>query len=58
MNMADSFDVTPAELTCNHIGRVVATSCTQIIEEVLTNGRHQNADGAGRLILHLKELQA
>ena len=52
-NLLDSFDVTLDELRPNHPDRVVATSCTQIIEEVLSNGQHQNADGEGRLILHL-----
>ena len=53
LNMADSFDVTAEELRANHPDRVVSTSCTQIIEEVLSTGQHQNASGEGRLILHL-----
>ena len=53
LNMADSFDVTAEELRANHPDRVVSTICTQIIEEVLSTGQHQNASGEGRLILHL-----
>ncbi len=53
LNMKDSFDVTAEELGKNHKDRVVSTSCTQIIEEVLLAGQHQNAKGEGRLILHL-----
>ena len=41
------------ELRKNHADRMISTSCTQIIEEVLTNGQHQDASGEGRLILHL-----
>ena len=52
-NLVDSFDVTLEELRANHMDRVISTSCTQIIEEVLSNGQHQNASGEGRLILHL-----
>jgi hypothetical protein len=53
--MKDSFDVTLEELKANHADRVVSTSCTQIIEEALTAGLHQNATGEGRLILHLNK---
>ena len=53
LNLEDSFDVTLEELRKNHPDRMVSTSCTQIIEEVLTNGQHQDASGEGRLILHL-----
>ena len=52
-NLVDSFDVTLEELRANHMDRVISTSCTQIIEEVLSNGQNQNASGEGRLILHL-----
>ena len=55
INMKDSFDVTLEELKANHADRVVSTSCTQIIEEALTEGLHQNATGEGRLILHLNK---
>ncbi len=55
MNLADSFDLTLAELRKNRMDRVIATSCTQIIEEKLLAGQHQNATGEGRLILHLVE---
>ena len=52
-NLVDSFDVTLEELRANHADRVISTSCTQIIEEVLSSGQNQNAEGEGRLILHL-----
>ncbi|MBR5641405.1 MAG: bifunctional metallophosphatase/5'-nucleotidase [Firmicutes bacterium] len=55
INMKDSFDVTLEELKANHPDRVVSTSCTQIIEEALQSGTHQNATGEGRLILHLNK---
>ncbi len=53
LNMDKSFDIRLEELEKNHKQRVVATSCTQIIEEALISGLHQNAKGEGRLILHL-----
>jgi len=34
---------------------VVASSCVQVIEEVLINTQHQNAEGKGRLIIHLAD---
>ena len=52
-NMLDSFDLTLDEIRHNHADRMVSTSCTQIIEEMLSAGTHQNASGEGRLILHL-----
>ena len=52
-NLKDSFDLTLEELKANHADRIVSTSCTDIIEEVLLTGKHQNATGEGRLILHL-----
>ncbi len=54
-NLKDSFDLTLEELEKNHHARMVATSCTDIIEEVLLASQHQDATGEGRLILHLKE---
>ena len=54
-NLEDSFDLTLDELKANHADRIVSTSCTQIIEEMLLAGQHQNATGEGRLILHLAE---
>lgn len=53
LNIKDSFDITLDELKKNHNDRVVSTSCTQVIEEALLVGQHQNAKGEGRLILHL-----
>ena len=54
-NLEDSFDLTLDELKANHADRIVSTSCTQVIEEILLAGQHQNASGEGRLILHLAE---
>ena len=53
LNMKDSFDITVKELRMNRRDRVISTSCTQVIEEALQVGQHQNAEGKGRLILHL-----
>ena len=53
LNMDDSFGISLKELQKNHKDRVISTSCTQIIEESLLAGQHQNAKGEGRLILHL-----
>lgn len=55
INLPDSFDLTIDEVRANKKDRIVSTSCTQIIEEVLTAGQHQNAKGCGRLILHLSD---
>ena len=54
-NVGDSFGLTLDELRANHPDRIVSTSCTQVIEEALLVGQHQNATGEGRLILHLAE---
>ena len=54
-NLEDSFGLTHDELKANHADRVVSTSCTQVIEEVLLVGQRQNVAGEGRLILHLAE---
>ncbi|MCR5324621.1 MAG: bifunctional metallophosphatase/5'-nucleotidase [Lachnospiraceae bacterium] len=53
LNLQDSFGISLEEIEKNHKQRMVATSCTQIIEEALLTGQHQNAKGEGRLILHL-----
>ncbi len=53
LNVQYSFDVSLEEIKKNHADRIVSTSCTQIIEEALLAGQHQNAKGEGRLILHL-----
>lgn len=52
-NMEDAFDLMLEDLRKNHADRVVSTSCTQVIEEALLAGQHQNATGEGRLTLHL-----
>ncbi len=53
LNIENTFGISIDELRKNHVDRVVATSCTQVIEEALQVGQHQNASGEGRLILHL-----
>ena len=53
LNVKNSFDITLDELKANHPFRTISTSCTQVIEEALLSGQHQNAKGEGRLILHL-----
>lgn len=51
INLPSSFGITREELRANRPDRVVATSCVQIIEEILSSGQHQDARGEGRLIL-------
>ena len=51
-NMEDAFDLKLEDLRENHHERTVSTSCTDIIEEVLLTGQHQDATGKGRLIIH------
>ncbi|MBR4725024.1 MAG: bifunctional metallophosphatase/5'-nucleotidase [Lachnospiraceae bacterium] len=53
LNLKDSFDISIEDVEKNHKQRMVATSCTQVIEEALLAEQHQNAKGEGRLILHL-----
>ena len=55
INLADSFDLQIEDLRKNRKDRIVSTSCTQIIEEALSVGQHQDAKGYGRLILHLAD---
>ena len=55
INLADSFDLKIEDLRKNRKDRIVSTSCTQIIEEALSVGQHQDAKGYGRLILHLAD---
>ena len=54
-NIEDSFDLTLEEVRKNHMDRIVASSCIQVIEETLINGTHQNAKGTGRLIIHRED---
>ena len=54
-NIEDSFDLTLDEVRENHMDRVVASSCIQVIEEPLINGTHQNAKGTGRLVIHRED---
>ena len=55
LNLPDSFDLTIDDLLANHKDRVISTSVTQIIEETLLAGQHQDAKGYGRMILHLAD---
>ncbi len=52
-NIQDSFDLTAEELKKNHSIRAVASSCTQVLEEMLQNGLHQDAVVEGRIKVHL-----
>ena len=54
-NMPDSFDLTLEDVQKNHMPRIAASSCIQVIEELLINESHQNAQGAGRLIIHKED---
>ena len=54
-NIEDSFDLTLDEVRENHMDRVVASSCIQVIEETLINSTHQNAKGTGRLVIHRED---
>ena len=53
LNLEDSFDLTLGELRANKADRIVSTSCTQVIEEMLLAGQHQDAAEEGRLVVHL-----
>ena len=54
-NIEDSFDLTLEQVRENHMDRIVASSCIQVIEETLINSTHQNAKGTGRLIIHRED---
>ena len=54
-NIEDSFDLTLEQVRENHMDRVVASSCIQVIEETLINSTHQNAKGTGRLVIHRED---
>ena len=54
-NIEDSFDLTLDEVRENHMDRIVASSCIQVIEETLINSTHQNAKGTGRLVIHRED---
>jgi len=53
--MKDSFDLDPEEVQKGRKPKVIASSCCQVIEEILIEGQHQNATGTGRLIIHLAD---
>ena len=55
VNMKDSFDLDLDEIHKEHRPRIISSSCCQVIEEILIDGQHQNADGTGRLIIHLAD---
>ncbi len=48
-----SFDLTLEELRENRPDCMVATSCADIIEEVLPSGEYKDAPGEGRVVIHL-----
>ncbi len=54
-NLVDSFDLKIEEIDENHKHRAIATSCAQVLEEILIQGQHQDAKIEGRLNLHLTE---
>ena len=54
-NIEDSFDLKLEDVEKNHKARIAASSCVQVIEEMLINGSHQNAKGTGRLIIHKED---
>ena len=54
-NLGDSFDLTLDDLKQNRPCRMVATSCTDIIEEALLTGEYVDAPGKGRIVLHLAD---
>ena len=51
-NLPDSFDLEIAEIEKNRPQREVASSCSQILEETLQRGQHQDAVVEGRLVIH------
>ena len=51
-NIEDSFDLKLEDVEKNHKTRIAASSCVQVIDEMLINGSHQNARGTGRLVVH------
>ena len=50
-----SFGLTPEELRGNRPDRMVATSCADVIEEVLPSGQYKDAPGEGRVVIHLAD---
>ena len=54
-SLGDSFDLTLDDLKKNRLDRMVATSCTDVIEEVLLAGEYLDAKGEGRIVLHLAD---
>ncbi|WP_044958633.1 bifunctional metallophosphatase/5'-nucleotidase [Butyrivibrio sp. WCD2001] len=53
-NLVDSFDLKPEDLKKNHSYRAVATSCAEVLEEMLQNGQHQDAVVEGRIKINLQ----
>ena len=51
-NLPDSFDLTQDDLKKNHSIRAVATSCAQVLEEMLQSGQHQDSEISDRIIIH------
>lgn len=54
-NLPYSFDLTLDQLQGNRPTRVVATSCNDVIEEVLQTGEYRDASGEGRIVVHLAQ---
>jgi 5'-nucleotidase len=54
-NLKDSFDLEIEEIDRNQKHRAVATSAAQVLEEMLTLGKHKDARIEGRIILRLTD---
>ena len=52
-NIEYSFDLTAEQLRENRPEHVLATSSTEVIEEVLATGEYRDATGEGRVVLHI-----
>ena len=50
-NMKDSFNLEPEEAESIKKAKVIASSCKDVLEEMLSEGQHQNADGTGRIVI-------
>ncbi|MCR4793189.1 MAG: bifunctional metallophosphatase/5'-nucleotidase [Lachnospiraceae bacterium] len=54
-NLKDSFDLELEEIEKNHKHRALATSCVDVLEEMLRSKQHLNSKVQGRLVLHLTD---
>ena len=50
-----AFDLALDDLKENRPDRMVATSCANVIEEILMTGEYRDAPGEGRITLHLTD---